>query len=206
MDKKIVIFGSGGHGKVILDILRCSGENVAGFLDDDQEKNGREIYGKKILGSMDWCRGQDNVFLIPGIGNNEVRRRIFEEAKDAGVGIAGAVHPGAIVSSAVKLGEGVVIMPGAVVNIDTVIEDGVVINTGATVDHDCRLRKFCQIYPGAHLAGTVEVGEESYVGTGATVIQNKKIGSKTMIGAGAVVVADIEDNVTAVGIPAKKRV
>ena len=32
--KEVVIIGMGGHGKVIADIIKASGDIVAGFLDD----------------------------------------------------------------------------------------------------------------------------------------------------------------------------
>ena len=32
--KSVVIIGAGGHGKVIADIIQCSGDRVSGFLDD----------------------------------------------------------------------------------------------------------------------------------------------------------------------------
>ena len=34
MNKRVIIIGAGGHAKVIADIVRASGDFVAGFLDD----------------------------------------------------------------------------------------------------------------------------------------------------------------------------
>ena len=56
---------------------------------------------------------------------------------------------------------------------------------------------------GAHLAGNVHVGELTHIGIGASVVQGVKIGRNVIIGAGAAVVADIPDNVTAVGVPTR---
>jgi len=201
--KKILIFGSGGHGKVLLDILLESGADIEGFLDDDLKKLGKEIRGFPVLGDMKYLEGKNSVKIALGIGNNRIRENIYQKAKNLKIDIVSAIHPKAIVSKDVKMGKGIVIMPGAVINPGVVIEDGVVVNTGATVDHDCYLERFCHIWPGAHLAGGVRVGEFSYVGTGAAVIQNITIGKNVIIGAGAVVISDIPDKVTAVGVPAK---
>ena len=198
-----VIFGSGGHGKVVLDILLESGIDVTGFIDDDASKHGAVINGKKILGGWDYLKKNKGISVALGIGNNKVREDVFKKAKELGLEIINAIHPKAVVSKTVKLSSGIVIMAGAVVNTNTVIEDGVCVNTSASVDHDCRLKKFCHIWPGANLAGTVEVGEYSYVGTGASVIQNLKIGNNAMIGSGAAVISNIPDGATAVGVPAK---
>ncbi|MFA5097236.1 MAG: acetyltransferase [Candidatus Margulisiibacteriota bacterium] len=200
---KAVVFGSGGHGKVVLDILLESGVDVKGFIDDDVSKHGAVINGKKILGGWDYLMNNKGVKIALGIGNNKIRASVFEKAKELGIEVVNAIHPKAVVSRSVKLARGIVIMPGVVVSTDTAIEDGVCVNTCASVDHDCRLKQFCHIWPGANLAGAVEVGEYSYVGTGASVIQNLKIGNNAMIGSGAAVISNIPDRATAVGVPAK---
>ncbi len=202
-NKGIVIFGAGGHGKVVLDILLESKRKVVGFIDDNKAKKGKIINGYSILGGWDCLKGNKNIEIALGIGDNKVREELFNRAKKEGFPVTRAIHPRAIVSKTAKIGQGVVIMAGAVINPSVIIEDGVVINTGATVDHDCYLKKFCHIWPGANLAGTVIVGKYSYVGTGAAVIQNITIGDNTIIGAGAVVISDVSSGVTAVGVPSK---
>ena len=198
---KVFIFGAGGHGKVILDILLESGIEVTGFLDDDKNKIGQDILGFKVLGNLSYVDKGGKIAL--GIGDNRIRYKIFMEAKKRDIKILSAVHPKAVVSRFAKIGEAAAIMAGAIINPAVVVEDGVVVNTGATVDHDCLLKEFCQIWPGAHLAGAVTVGEFSYVGTGAAVIRNICIGREVIIGAGAAVISDIPDKVKAIGVPAK---
>lgn len=200
----ILIFGAGGHGRVVLDILIESGAgNILGFIDDDKSKAGEKIRGFSVLGDFTYLANKKSACIALGIGNNIIRERIFTKAKGMDIPVISAVHPKAIVSRDVNIGQGVVIMPGAVINSGTALEDGVVVNTGASVDHDSYLNRFCQIWPGAHLAGTVRVGEFSYVGTGASVIQNINIGKNVMIGAGTVIIKDVPDNVTIAGNPGK---
>lgn len=201
--KKIVIFGAGGHGKVILDILLECGCPVLGFLDEDQKKIGQKVSGFKILGDWSFLKNKKNVAIALGIGNNKIRQKLFIKAKKLRYPVVNAIHPTASISRDTKLEMGIVVMAQAVINPGAIIEEGVVINTGATVDHDCHLHKFCHIWPGAHLAGTVEVGAFSYIGTGSSIIQNIQIGKYAIIGAGATVIENIPDNVTAVGVPAK---
>lgn len=201
--KKILIYGAGGHGKVVLDILLTMGCEVSGFLDADSNKHGNKINGFEVLGDWPYLEKNKSMGLALGIGNNKIREMIFKQAKNIGVEIVSAVHSSAVISKFAKIGEGVVIMPGAIVNSGCILEDGVVVNTGATVDHDCHLERFSQIWPGAHLAGGIRIGEFSYVGTGAAIIQNLKIGREVIIGAGAAVVSDLPDKVTAVGVPAR---
>lgn len=201
--KEILIFGAGGHGKVILDILLESGNKVLGFLDDNQSRIGKKINGKAILGGRSVLAKMNNVAVALGVGDNKIRAEIYKFLKKSGVPVISAIHPKAVVSAFARIGEGAVLMPQAVVNSGTILEEGVVVNTSASVDHDCYLARFSQVWPGAHLAGIVCIGEYSYVGTGAAVIQNIHIGKNVIIGAGAAVIKDIPDSVTAVGIPAK---
>ncbi len=200
---KIYIYGSGGHGKVVLDILLEFGADVAGFIDDDTSKKGQKIRGVEVLEDCSCLKEKKQISVALGIGNNKIRQEKFNKVINMGYSVINALHPKSIIARDVKLGKGIVIMPGAVVNSGSIIEDGVVVNTGATVDHDCHLSRFCQIWPGAHLAGTVSVGESSYIGTGASIIQNLIIGKNVMIGSGAAVIENIPDNVTVVGVPAK---
>ncbi len=199
----VLIFGAGGHGKVVLDILRNAAVEVAGFLDEDVRKEGATLGGLKILGGWDYLDSHPGSTVALGIGNNRVRARLAAELTGAGHLLTPAIHRRAIVCDDVLIGPGAVVMPGAVVNTGSTIETGCVVNTGATVDHDCRLAEFSQVWPGAHLAGAVTVGAGSYVGTGAAVIPNVTIGSNVMIGAGAAVVNDLPDDAVAVGVPAR---
>jgi len=201
---KIFIFGAGGHGKVVLDILLESGVDVLGFLDEDANKLGKKINGFKVLGNWSYIKKvKKSAHIALGIGDNKAREKISMKAKKSKIAIISVIHPKSVISKSAKIGEGAVIMPGAVVNASSVLKDGIVVNTGATVDHDCCLERFCQIWPGAHLAGNVRVGEFSYIGTGSSIIQNIKIGKNVVIGSGAAVVNDVPNNVTAVGVPAR---
>lgn len=51
--------------------------------------------------------------------------------------------------------------------------------------------------------GTPILGNNVWVGTGAKIVGELKIGNNVKVGANAVVLADIPDNVTVVGIPAR---
>lgn len=51
MNKKVVIIGASGHGKVIADIIIKSGDELIGFLDDNVKIQNKEIFeNKKVIG------------------------------------------------------------------------------------------------------------------------------------------------------------
>jgi UDP-perosamine 4-acetyltransferase len=203
----VVLIGAGGHGRVVLDILRTAGvHKPIGFLDADPQLTGQTIGGIPILGQINLLpklKSQKVKGAIIAIGDNLPRRRYFRKILDQGFELVNAVHPGSHVSDTAKLGRNVVIAAGAVVSTDAQIADGVIVNTSAVIDHECEIGQAVHVCPSATLAGRVRVGDEAFLGLGCNVIQCLKIGSRTIVGAGAVVIADVADGATVVGVPAR---
>jgi sugar O-acyltransferase (sialic acid O-acetyltransferase NeuD family) len=201
----VVVYGASGHGKVVADILRVSGVEVRGFVDDNTSKTG-EILGLKILGDWQWLRKQaadQEVAVALGIGDNFARRIVMNRCITAGVRLLTVTHPTATIAASVKLSEGAVVMPQVVINADAVIGRGAIINTGAVVEHDCRVGDFAHLSPMAAIGGRVQIGNCTWLGIGSAVIHNINIGAGSIVGAGATVVRDIGDWVVAIGTPAR---
>ncbi len=201
MCKNVIIIGAGGHAKVIADIVKKSGDNLLGFL-DDSKKAGDEFFDAFILGTVDsYLEYSDKEFII-AIGNNAVREAISQ--KLLGVRFYTAIHPTAAVGEGVQIGEGTCVMANAVINPDAVVGKHCIINTASVVEHDNCIGDFSHISPAAALAGTVTVGERTHIGIGAKVKNNVSICSDVIVGAGGVVVKEITQSGTYVGVPARK--
>lgn len=194
--KKLVIIGASGHGKVIADIAVRNGYDEIVFLDDNDTI--KECAGFPVVGKTNEANNIEGDKMV-AIGNAKIRERIQGELAN----IAILIHPAAVISRKVKIGEGTVIMAGAVINSDAFIGKGCIINTGASVDHDCKIADFVHVSVGAHVAGTCSIGKRTWIGAGATVINNINICGDCMIGAGAVVVKNIEKQGTYIGVPAR---
>lgn len=199
MNKKVVIIGAGGHGRVVADIVEACGDEVIGFLDNDLSINNVNLVGPSS-DAIKYCKDEFELFVA--IGNCKVREKIMNNLPDAKWYTA--IHPSAVISPSVVIGEGTCVMPNAVINNSAVIGKGCIINTCASVDHDDVIGDYVHISCGARLAGTVTVGNSTWVGIGSTVSNNISIGSDIMIGAGAVVVKDITEEGTYIGVPARK--
>lgn len=205
---KIVVFGAGGHAKVVLDIIKSLERYaVVGLLDASMELYGTTRWGYKVLGGHDQFAALQKrgiKCLIVALGDNRQRQAVFEDAVKAGLEPIIVVHPSAQLGSGVKIGLGTLLVAGTVVNIDAVIGENVIINTGATVDHDCRIGSHAHLSPGVHLAGNVTVGELTHIGIGAVVLPNCTIGRDCVVGAGAVVLENVPDGVVVAGNPARQ--
>jgi sugar O-acyltransferase (sialic acid O-acetyltransferase NeuD family) len=204
----IVIIGAGGHGKVVLDILRHDRRiNIVGFIDDNRHSHGQLIDGVPVLGDTGMLEKLVTAHHITGaivaVGDNQARSKIFSRLKDMGIKIENAIHPGAIIARDVTFGEGVVVASGVKINTGTKIGNDVIINTGVIIDHDIVIEDHVHLSPGVKISGGVNIKRYSHIGLGVTIFSRINIGENVTIGGGAVVLEDIPDNVTAVGLPAK---
>jgi sugar O-acyltransferase (sialic acid O-acetyltransferase NeuD family) len=200
-----IVFGAGGHAKVIVDILRSCGEEIIGILDDhckEEAWNGLPILGGRNQIAQLLSLYPEALFVV-AIGDNTTRRKIVSQLKVASVKFGTAVHPSAVVAPSAFIGEGTVVMPNAVINADAYVGEHVIVNTAATIDHDCRIEDFVHISPGVHMAGGVQIGCCAHIGIGASLIPGVRVGCDTIVGAASCVIRDLPENVIAVGCPAK---
>ena len=203
----IVVYGAGGHAKVVLDILELQGEyRIAGLIDDDPSRDGKTLLGYGILGSGEMLgelKASGVEGAIVAVGDNERRGMIAGLLATIPLPLITAIHPGAHISRGVTIGVGTAVMAGVVINADSVIGDNGIINTGVTVDHDCSLGTCVHLSPGVHVAGGVRIGDHSHVGIGAVVLPGLSIGPRTIVAAGSVVNRNLPPDVVAAGLPAR---
>lgn len=202
----VLIVGAGGHGRVVLDILRFGKmHRVIGFLDADDSLAGTEVSGVPVLGHPQHLlklRGKARG-AIAAVGDNRARVSYAAHLAAAGLELIQAVHPSAVVSTTAKIGQNTVICANAVIGADAQVGPSVIINTSAVVDHECVVGEGAHIAPGALLAGRVTVEGGAFVGLGSRVIQCLKVGGNAVVGAGAVVIRDVAPGSTVVGVPAR---
>lgn len=203
-NKKLVIIGVNGHGKVVADIALAIGcyEEIVFLCNFDQKK---ECMGFPIVGRKeDALRFVNEADYIVAIGDGEMRKQITIELENAGAIMATLIHPSAIIGSRVEIGAGTVVMPGAVINAESKIGKGCIINTSASIDHNCQLGDFVHVAVGAHLCGMVTVGHHTWIGAGAIIKNGTHICSDCLIGLGAGVVKNIKEPGTYIGVPARR--
>jgi UDP-N-acetylbacillosamine N-acetyltransferase len=204
---KLLLWGSGGHGKVVLDIARALGKySEIAFLDDDAACVGKECSGCEILGSLgelDSLTSHGFDAIVIAIGANQARARCFELARLRGWALPTMLHPTAVVSPSARLGAGTVVLPRAVVNAGAVIGENCIINTSAVVEHDCRIGDHVHLSPGVLLGGTVTIQSFVHLGLGAIALPGSTIGERAVVGAGAVVLHSVPFGETVVGVPAR---
>ena len=200
----LIIWGAGGHGKVVLDVARSAGafEQIV-FLDDDRMKSGSLFCGCPVGGGPGELHQFAGSAFIVAVGDNRKRAQCFSRACGNGLSPTALVHLTAVIAPSASIGRGTVIMPGVIVNADAVIGEDCIINTGAIVEHDCRIGPHVHISPRVVLGGCVNVGPLAHIGIGAVVLPGATVGEESIVGAGAVVLREAPARCTMVGVPAK---
>jgi sugar O-acyltransferase (sialic acid O-acetyltransferase NeuD family) len=206
MKEKIVIIGGGGFGREVFALINKELFEVAGFIDNSIDSDGElpaPVLGDDSIIPHLKSRQISNVCIA--IGNMQVRRKLFDIVRKAGLSLPSVIHKSATVLTSIPTGEGIIVYPAVVVMNDCSIGDGVLLNSGVTLGHDVSIGDFSNINPGANLAGRVQIGQNSMIGIGASIRENICIGNRVIVGAGSVVINDIPDDTIVYGVPAKKR-
>ena len=193
-EKSIYIIGAGGHAKVIADMISSiEGYDLAGFIDKDQEA--AFLDDTTIIPA--------HTAIVVAIGENALRKKIYDKFAARGFICPSIKSPFAIISKSAQIEQGSVIMPGAIVNAHARLGKACVINSAAVIEHDVEMGDFSSAAPSAVICGEAKVGCGSYIGANATILHGLHVGEWSVLGAGSVACQNIEDCGMYIGVPAK---
>lgn len=207
--KNIVVVGSSGHAKVIIDIIEKENKYTIVGLLDKFKKTGDKILGYEIIGKEDELLDlQEKYFFSAGIiavGDNWMRQKICQELLriDPSFEFISTRHPSSQVARDVQIGAGTCIMAGVAINTNSQVGNHCILNTNSSLDHDCVMGDFSSIAPGSTTGGNVKIGKLSAISLGAVVAHGVEVANECVIGAGAVVLKNIPVFSVAYGVPAK---
>lgn len=198
----LMIFGAGGHGRVVADAAMLGSRWTMIFASDRDPSlcKGELLPGVALLPVETVLQQESSVHIA--IGNSLARQR---EASFWGhERLASIVHPAAVISRFSSMGPGCFVAAGAVVSAAARLGAGAIINHGAVIDHDVDLGAFSHVAPNAALGGHVKVGERVLIGAGAVVLPLRVIGDDVVVGAGSVVNRDLLEPGVYAGTPIRK--
>lgn len=146
----------------------------------------------------------NEVEVILGIGYsqmNDVRKKMFFACKKRGYNIASFVHPTAVVSKDIVLGEGNIILENTVIQPFVEIGAGNLFWHNVKIAHDDKIGSFNTFAQNTSVAGVVNIGNNCFFGNSSIILNRKNIADYTLVGAGAICKADT--NPYDVIVPAK---
>lgn len=207
-NKEIYVLGIGHNSIVYIDMLEQIGYTIKGLYHYNSERTGEFYFGYRILGSFNDLFSKQNLsemYFALSMGDNKIRKDVYEKIKSKGGNIPTLVHPKADVSRYAQLGNGVVIHSSSVVAPDVVIGDNTVVSCNCTIIHTVTIGSHCYIAGNALIGAYTNVQDNVFIGLSAVVISAKvdNIGKNAIVGAGAVVSKSIEPNTIVAGVPAR---
>ena len=207
--KKIIVIGSGGHAKVVIDIIREMKDCEIVGITSNSIKVDSLFYGYTVLGEdniLNKYVNDKSILTAMGLGgyrDNNHREEVFNYVKSLGFNFINVIHPSAIISKTVKMGEGNVFFPGVVVNTDVELGNNIIVATGSTIDHETVVNDHVLISAGVTVGAYSVLEKGVLLALGSKVISGITVGSYSLVAAGAVVVNNIGQNQRVFGLPAK---
>lgn len=204
----VIIFGSGPHANVLLEIILSSQDlNFIGFVDEKASSKKYKNYPIfKTNDIYELCKEEKIDGGIIGVGDNAIRFKIASDIKKqvSNFVFINLIHPNSYISQSAKIGFGNVILNGSIIGVDTEIGNHCIINTNASIDHDCTIKDCSSIAPGATLGGNVQIGKYSAIGIGSSVKHGVLIEDNCIVGGGSFVNKNLKSDSLCYGVPCKE--
>lgn len=132
----------------------------------------------------------ENYEVILGVGYsmmNQVRKDLFFRCKKKGFDIASFIHPSALISKGVEMGEGNIILECSVIQPFVTLGRGNLIWHSVKIAHDGVIGNFNTLCQNTSIAGASCVEDNCFLGNSCTVFGGLSIAKDTLVGAGAIV-------------------
>ncbi len=166
---KLLLLGSGGHGKVVEEIARSMFDSEGkplysciDYLDDKSESAIGKISDLPVI-------GQNYDYVFCAIGNNHTRRELIHSIKENGFKMPILIHQSAYISPTAKIETGTIIEPKAIINTDARIGEGCIISLNAIIDHDAIIGNYSHINAGAICKAGSIIDDEQKIDCGEVV-------------------------------------
>ena len=198
---KIAIIGTGGHSRVVSEIIKRKYKFKIHYFDDNK-------YESKILIQGDTNLLLKNIknykYMFIAIGDNITRKFYFTKFTKHKSKMIALIDETANIQNGVKINNGTIVFPQACINTNTKIGKGCIINTNSVIEHDCKIGDFTHISPASTVLGSVKIGSCSSVGANSTILNNIEVEKNVIIGASTIVLKNISKNKKVVGNPQRE--
>lgn len=200
-EKKIVIYGCGGHARSIINSILKKRNRDSIIVVDGNAKENERILGCMV--SKTYELDSDDSYIV-GVGDNRNREKLFLEILKQSEKALTVISPSADIGEETCIGKGTFVAANAYVGPCCKIGVNTIINTGSVVEHETVIGNHTHVAVNATICGRCVIGDNVFCGAGSTVVDQIKICDNVVVGAGSVVISDITEPGTYVGVPAKK--
>ena len=180
--EKLLIVGSGGHGRCCLDIAKkrnCF--QKIDFLDDKQV--GTIINSSKVIGKVEdmsiFYPDYSRIFIA--VGNNQLRKELMERAVVIGYEIETLISESAFVSNYAKIESGSVVFPNATVEANGVVSKGCIVASNSIINHDAYIEDYVLINTGSIIRPEARIGSLTSIGCQCMIAFGKEVKENSII-------------------------
>lgn len=206
---KLFIYCAGGIGREIYDIATLI--NVSDklwdkiFFIDDTITIG-EVYGtlQCTYEQFKTTYKPTEVQVVIANGEPKFRKILIKKLRTDGYSIASIIDKTARVSPTSRLGQGVILYPNTYISSNSIIGDNTLISVGTCIGHDSVIGENVVISTQASISGSCQIGNNTYIGTKSVLKEHVTVGEDSIIGMGSCVFRDVENDVIALGNPARE--
>ena len=208
MNKPVIIICATDLGKAVFETFKSNEVLVYGFLDDDKKLHDKQIGDTTVLGDVDDEEylnviGEDCDVFIASDDNAWKANIIKNLRKNQKTMPVNAVHDSATIASSTVLHHGTFINQGVNIGSYSEIGNHCILHSGSIIDYGVKIGDFVQIGSGSIINSGALIGDGVFIGSGVTIISGITIGKGARIGVGSVVIANVKQNETVFGNPAK---
>ena len=198
MANKLIIVGDSLFAQIAYEYFtHDSPYEVVGFSVEASYRKRDELMGLPVVDFETLAErhdpGDHDVYAALTYGQvNRVRRRLADDAKQRGFGLASYVSSNAFVWRNVELGEHCFIFEDNTIQPFVEIGSNVVMWSGNHIGHHSTIRDNVFISSHVVVSGSVDVGENAFLGVNSTLVNDIAIGRDAWIGPHVVVTRDVE--------------
>jgi sugar O-acyltransferase (sialic acid O-acetyltransferase NeuD family) len=200
MNKKIIIFGPGEFGQVAhFYFTKDSKFKVVGFTAHKNNIQKKKLFNLPIIPFEEiekkFPPDRFSMFIaIPYTDMNQVRAKIFTEAKEKGYQLISYVNSKATVWEDLQIGENCFILENNVIQPFVKIGDNVIIWSGNHIGHHTQIKDHCFLASHVVISGKVIIESNCFLGVNSTIRDGINIAKNNIIGAGTVILKDTNEN------------
>lgn len=207
--EKVIIFGTGDFAEVVFSYLENDGnyEVVAftineEYIKDDVKFDLPIVPFEQI--ENEFSPSKYKMFIAVAYSDhNRNRARIYQAAKNKNYILISYIHPKAIVSKDITIGDNCFVFEANVIQPFVKIGNNVIIWSGNHIGHHSKIGNHCFIASHVVISGLVDIGDYCFIGVNATIKEAISIPSSCIIGASALIIKNPVQNGVYGGIPAK---
>ncbi len=193
--KKICIVGAEGCGRetlmCLIDIIASTNlkiNEVCCFMLLDKDIKEKTIMGINVIPQSTF---DPKLYKVVVAIADVLTRKSVVKSLPIETEYTKIIHPNAIISESVEIGEGSIITAGVILTHNIKIGNHALINLHTTIAHDCTIGNYFTTAPGVRVSGNCKFGDNIYLGTNSAVRQGVTICNDVTVAMGGLVIKNI---------------